>query len=47
MPPTTWIFEAGELCPATRVRLSRGDAYLEMSFNALTGNVENEATYFP
>jgi prepilin-type N-terminal cleavage/methylation domain-containing protein len=48
MPPDTqWIFEPGELCPATRVRLKRGDAWLEMSFNALTGNVENERTYFP
>jgi prepilin-type N-terminal cleavage/methylation domain-containing protein len=47
MPPTTWIFQPGELCSATRVRLSRGDAWLEMSFDALTGNVANEATYFP
>jgi len=47
MPPTSWIFQPGELCPATRVRLTRGDAWLEMSFSALTGNVENEATYLP
>ena len=47
MPETHWIFQSGELCPATRVRLARGKAWLEMSFNALTGNVENEATYFP
>jgi prepilin-type N-terminal cleavage/methylation domain-containing protein len=48
MPPDTqWVFQPGELCPATRVRLKRGDAWLEMSFNALTGNVENEANYFP
>ena len=31
----------------TRIRLSRGDAWLEMSFNALTGNVENETASFP
>lgn len=47
MPPTSWVFKPGELCPASRVRLSRGDAWLEISFNALTGNVENETTYFP
>ena len=47
MPTTSWIFQPGELCPATRVRLIRGNAWLEMSFNALTGNVENEADYFP
>jgi len=47
MQPTTWVFEPGELCPAPRVRLARGDAWVEMSFNALTGNVEDEAAYFP
>jgi prepilin-type N-terminal cleavage/methylation domain-containing protein len=44
---TQWVFEPGELCPATRVRLKRGDAWLEMSFDALTGNVENETNYLP
>jgi prepilin-type N-terminal cleavage/methylation domain-containing protein len=47
MPDTSWIFQPGDLCPATRVRMTRGDAWVEMSFNALTGNVENEAAYFP
>ena len=51
-PPTGhrihhYDFKPGELCPASRVHLGRGDAWLEMSFNALTGNVENEAAYFP
>jgi prepilin-type N-terminal cleavage/methylation domain-containing protein len=45
--PTEWVFHPGELCPATRVRLTRGAAYIEMSFNALTGNVENEGSYVP
>ena len=44
---TQWVFQPGELCPATRVRLARGDAWVEMSFNALTGNVENEGANFP
>jgi prepilin-type N-terminal cleavage/methylation domain-containing protein len=44
---TQWVFQPGDLCPATRVRLQRGKAWLEMSFGALTGNVENETTYFP
>jgi len=47
IPDTSWVFLPGELCPATRVRLSRGNSWLEMSFNALTGNVENETAYFP
>jgi prepilin-type N-terminal cleavage/methylation domain-containing protein len=47
MPTTSWVFQPGELCVAPRVRLERGDAYLEMSFNALTGDVENEAEYNP
>ncbi len=47
MPATSWRFQPGELCPAPRVRLARGEAWVEMSFNALTGNVENEAAYFP
>jgi prepilin-type N-terminal cleavage/methylation domain-containing protein len=47
MPETHWLFQPGELCPAPRVRLTRGKAWLEMSFNALTGNVENEAYTFP
>jgi len=44
---TQWVFQPGELCPATRVRLKRGEAWLEMSFAALTGNVENETDYLP
>jgi len=47
MPQTTWTFEAGQLCPATRVRMSRGNSWVEMTFSALTGNVENETSYFP
>jgi len=43
----TWLFKPGELCSLPRVRLTRGDAWLEMNFNALTGNVENETAYFP
>ncbi len=47
MPETSWVFEPGHLCPASRVRVTRGEAWVEMNFNALTGNVENEATYLP
>lgn len=43
----TWLFQPGELCPAPHVRLTRGNAWIELSFNPLTGNVDNEATYFP
>ncbi len=44
---TQWVFQPGELCPATRVRLKRGEAWVEMSFAALTGNVEDEKNYLP
>ncbi len=48
MPDNTqWAFEPGELCPATRVRFERGEAWVELSFNALTGNVEDEKSYMP
>jgi prepilin-type N-terminal cleavage/methylation domain-containing protein len=47
IPATAWIFQPGGLCPATRIRLARGRAWLEMSFNALTGNVEEEGSYLP
>jgi type II secretory pathway pseudopilin PulG len=42
-----WIFRPGELCPATDVLFKRGDSQLRLSFNALTGNVEKEWSYFP
>jgi prepilin-type N-terminal cleavage/methylation domain-containing protein len=42
-----WTFQPGELCPATDVRFKRGDAWLQMSFDALTGNVQREQTEFP
>lgn len=48
MPKTmTILFRPGELCPLQTVRFTRGEAYIEESFNALTGNVENEETYIP
>jgi prepilin-type N-terminal cleavage/methylation domain-containing protein len=47
MPPTSWFFQPGELCPASRVRLIRGKAWVTMSFDALTGNVADETSYLP
>jgi type II secretory pathway pseudopilin PulG len=47
IPAMSWTFRPGELCPATRVRFARGESWIEMSFNALTGNVENETAYLP
>jgi prepilin-type N-terminal cleavage/methylation domain-containing protein len=44
---TQWVFQPGELCPAASIRIARGDAYLEMDFEALTGNVAGEKSYFP
>jgi prepilin-type N-terminal cleavage/methylation domain-containing protein len=42
-----WMFQPNGLCPLPRVRLQRGNAYIEMGFNALTGDVEDEASYLP
>jgi len=42
-----WSFPPEGLCPLPRVRLQHGSAYIEMSFNALTGDVEDEASYLP
>lgn len=47
LPAVSWTFQPAQLCPLPRVRISRGKAWIEMSFNALTGNVEDEATYIP
>jgi len=47
VPSTSWVFQPGDLCHVPRVRLLRGKAWMEISFNALTGNVEDETTYFP
>jgi prepilin-type N-terminal cleavage/methylation domain-containing protein len=47
MPEITWTFQPGQLCTATRVRMVRGNAYVEMSFAPLTGSIENEASYVP
>jgi Tfp pilus assembly protein FimT len=42
-----WAFQPGALCPADKIRIMRGAAYLEMDFGALTGDVETEKYYFP
>jgi prepilin-type N-terminal cleavage/methylation domain-containing protein len=47
LPTVRWIFQPRGLCPLPRVRLEQGSAYLEMSFNALTGDVESQASYIP
>jgi prepilin-type N-terminal cleavage/methylation domain-containing protein len=47
LPSVRWTFQPSGLCPLPRVRLERGNAYIEMSFNALTGDVEDEASYIP
>lgn len=40
----SWTFAAGALCPMPRVRVQRGDSSIEMSFDALTGDVEDETS---
>ena len=43
----SWTFEPDGLCPLPRLRFERGDSYIEMGFNALTGDVEDEAENLP
>lgn len=43
----TVLFRPGELCPLQTVRFTRGEAYIEQSFNGLTGNVDKEESYIP
>ena len=42
-----WVFRAGELCPVTWISLERGKSRLDLDFNALTGDVDEERSYFP
>ena len=41
-----WVFRPGELCPATSACFTRGTSRLELTFNALTGNVDDERSIF-
>jgi prepilin-type N-terminal cleavage/methylation domain-containing protein len=41
-----WVFRPGQLCPATAVCFTRGQSRLELTFNALTGNAEDEGSIF-
>lgn len=47
LPQVTWTFQPGQLCTATRVRMTRGNAWVEMSFSPLTGSVQDESSYIP
>ncbi len=47
VPALTWTFEPNGLCPLGRLRFERGASYIELGFNALTGDVEDEADYLP
>jgi hypothetical protein len=42
-----WGFPANGISEPLDVRLEKGRAYVEMSFNALTGRVDRELSYFP
>lgn len=42
-----WGFPANGLCEPLDVRLEKGRAYVEMSFNALTGRVDQELSWYP
>ena len=42
-----WGFPANGISEPLDVRLEKGRAYVEMSFNALTGRVDRELSHFP
>jgi len=42
-----WGFPASGLCEPIDVRLEKGRAYVELSFNALTGRVDEEQSWYP
>lgn len=43
----SWIFTPSGLCAPNRFRLERGTSWMELSFNALTANVQDEEFYLP
>lgn len=43
----TWIFKPSGLCAPNSFRLERDDAWMEMSFNPLTANKQDEAWVLP
>lgn len=44
---TSWIFTSTGLCAPNRFRLERGDSWMELSFNSLTANAQDEEFYLP
>ena len=42
-----WVFQPTGVCEPITVRLSRGDSWIELDFNPLTAEVQEEAFYFP
>ena len=42
-----WGFPANGLSEPLDIRLEKGQAFVEMSFNALTGRVDKELSHFP
>ncbi|MBI4024409.1 MAG: prepilin-type N-terminal cleavage/methylation domain-containing protein [Verrucomicrobia bacterium] len=42
-----WMFQPSGLCEPLRVQLSRGRAWLEISFHPLTASVQDESYSFP
>lgn len=42
-----WVFQPSGLVEPLTVRFMRGEAYVELAFNPLTGETEDEKYYFP
>ena len=42
-----WVFQPSGLCNPLRVHFRKGDAWIEVAFNPLTADVQDEHHYFP
>ncbi len=46
-PFERWVFEPGGICEPLSLRLTYGDAYMNMTFNPLTAHAEDEELVIP
>ncbi len=42
-----WVFQPSGLCNPVRVQFRKGDAWIEVAFNPLTADAQDERYYFP
>jgi prepilin-type N-terminal cleavage/methylation domain-containing protein len=47
MAPATWLFEAGKLSRNPEIRVAQGRAWIALTFNPLTGDLDREEESVP